>query len=254
MAQKTAFVTGSSSGIGKTTAITLAEAGYDIAVHYSSNKEGADDTACQIRALGRKTCVYKANIQSIQEIEEMFMKFDEDFDDIDLLVNNAGITRFTPILEATEELWNTVMNTDLRGAYFCTKEFVKRRVGKTGGVVINISSNHSKGNWPNAAIYAAGKAGMNKMTENLALELAPMGIRVVCVAPGYTWIEKYGDLPNARNGKITSKIPAQRFAATQEIADAVVFLSSDKAGYITGTTLTIDGGALLPVLAANDYT
>ncbi len=252
MAQKTAFVTGSSSGIGKSTAISLAEAGYDIAVNYSTNKEGAEDTAEKIRAIGRKACVYGANIQSIQEIEAMFLQFDKDFENLDLLVNNAGITRFSPILEATEELWNLVMNTDLRGAYFCTKEFVKRRVGKPGGVVINISSNHAKGNWPNAAIYAAGKSGMNKITENLALELAPMGIRVVCIAPGYTWIERYGDIKSSRVEETASKIPTRRFATTNEIADAVVFLSSEKAGYITGTTLFIDGGALLPVLAASN--
>lgn len=252
MPQKIALVTGSSSGIGKATAICLAENGYDVAINYANNAAGAEETAEIIRALGRKASVYGADIREIPRIENMFTAFDKDFDHIDLLVNNAGITKFTPILEATEELWNSIMNTDLRGAYFCTKEAVRRMQPRGKGVVVNISSNHAKGCWPNAAIYAAGKAGMNKITENLALELAPMGIRVVGISPGYTWIERMGTMENHPwVEKTFSKIPLKRFAEPREIAEAVAYLASDKAGYITGTTLFIDGGALLPVLAAN---
>ena len=125
------------------------------------------------------------------------------------------------------------------------------------GVIINISSNHALGCWPNATVYAAAKAGLDKLGKNMAMELAPHGIRVVTIAPGYTQLpeRKRPDTPeaNARFKALTDRIPGGRFAEPWEIGDAVVFLASESAGYITGTTLNIDGGSLLPVLAENTF-
>ncbi len=251
---KTALVTGSSKGIGRGIAVALAQAGYDIAVHYSSTPEGAQQTAAQVRALGRRAEIYQADIRQVPQIRAMFQAFSQDFDGLDVLVNNAGITRFTPIADATEDLWHTVMDTDLKGAYFCTQSAVEIMRGHgRGGVVVNISSNHGRGSFPNAAIYAAAKAAVNKMTENLALELARDHIRVVCIAPGYTWLEHYGEGARRGRERNVQRIPAGRYTNPEEVGAAAVFLCSEAAASITGTVLTIDGGALLPVLTDNDY-
>ena len=251
MSRKVALVTGAGRGIGKAIALKLAEAGYDLGIHYSTTADGAKDTLEQVRALGAKAEIYHADIRDVDQIHAMFDAFLKDFDHIDLMVNNAGITRFQPFLEATPEMFDTVIGTDLRGTYFCAQAAARDMVAKgTKGVIINISSNHGQGCWPIASFYAAAKAGLDKAGKNMALELAEYGIRVVTVAPGYTepTLGAWG-----KNAKLTDRIPAGRFAVASEIGDAVVFLASDKAGYITGTTITIDGGALLPVITENRF-
>ena len=251
MSRKIALVTGAGRGIGKGIALQLAKAGYDLGIHYSTSADGAKDTLAQVRALGAKAELFHADIRDVDQIHKMFDEFFKVFDHIDLMVNNAGITRFQPFLEATPEMFDTVISTDLRGTYFCAQAAARDMVAKgTKGVIINISSNHALGCWPNASFYAAAKAGLDKAGKNMAMELAPHGIRVVTIAPGYTepTLGAWG-----HHNKLTERIPAGRFAVADEIGDAVVFLASDKAGYITGTTLNIDGGALLPVLADNQF-
>ena len=257
MSRKIALVTGSGRGIGKGIAIELAKAGYDLGIHYSSSAEGAQDTAQKCRALGARAEVYQADIRHVAEIRAMFDAFFAAFGHIDLLVNNAGITRFQPFLEATEEMFDTVVNTDLRGTYFCAQAAARNMVENgVKGVIINISSNHAQGCWPAASFYAAAKAGVDKLGRNIAMELAPHGIRVVTVAPGYTHIPE-NDRPGAGRpawiDAISRRIPIGRIAEPEEIGRAVVFLASDGAGCITGTTLSIDGGALLPVVAENRF-
>ena len=251
MSRKIALVTGAGRGIGKAIALKLAQAGYDLGIHYSTSADGALDTLKQVRELGAKAEIYHADIRDTDQINALFADFLKDFGHIDLMVNNSGITRFQPFLEATPEMFDTVIGTDLRGTYFCAQAAARDMVAKgTKGVIINISSNHAQGCWPTASFYAAAKAGLDKAGKNMAMELAPYGIRVVTVAPGYTepTLGAWG-----HHNKLTDRIPAGRFAVASEIGDAVVFLASDKAGYITGTTITIDGGALLPVLAENTY-
>ena len=224
----------------------------------SASADGARDTAEKCRALGARVELFQADIRHVDEIHAMFEAFDRAFDHIDLMVNNAGITRFQPFLEATEEMFDTVISTDLRGTYFCAQAAARRMVEKqVNGVIINISSNHALGCWPIASFYAAAKAGVDKMGKNIAMELAPYGIRVVTIAPGYTHIPE-NDRPmtperEERMNGFYRRIPVGRFAEPEEIGKAVVFLASDGAGYITGTTINIDGGALLPVLAENSF-
>ena len=251
MSRKIALVTGAGRGIGKAIALKLAEAGYDLGIHYSTTADGAKDTLEQVRALGAKAEIFHADIRDVEQIHAMFDEFFKVFDHIDLMVNNAGITRFQPFLEATPEMFDTVIDTDLRGTYFCAQAAARNMVEKgIKGVIINISSNHAFGCWPTASFYAAAKAGLDKAGKNIAMELAPYGIRVVTIAPGYTepTLGAWG-----RHSKLTERIPAGRFAVASEIGDAVVFLASEQAGYITGTTLSIDGGSLLPVLAENTF-
>jgi len=254
METKVALVTGAGRGIGRGIALKLAEAGYDVGVHYSTSREGAEEVAEKIRAMGRKAVTVQANIQNVQEIKEMFRIFFEHFNDINVLVNNAGITRLLPFLEVDEKVWNEVVNTDFKGAFFCAQEAARKMVEKgTKGVIINITSNHFIGCWPSATVYGPVKAALDKLTKNMALDLAKYGIRVVAVAPGYTQLEWFDQRHKQYIDKIAKRIPLQRFATPQEIGDAVVYLASHKAGYITGTALIMDGGALLPVVPENEY-
>ncbi len=253
--QRIAVVTGSSKGIGRGIALSLARAGYDICVHYNTSRKSAEDVANEIRKMGREAILCKADISKVEEIRVLFEQIFEKFDHIDVLVNNAGITRMAPFLETPLELFEEVINTDLKGAFFCA-QFAARSMKEKGikGVIVNITSNHSIGCWPNSTVYAAAKAGLDKLTKNMAMELSKYGIRVVAVAPGYTQLEWFTDKQIQQYVVPTSsKIPMKRFATPEEIGDAVAFLVSEKASYITGTTLFIDGGALLPVVAHNEF-
>ncbi len=251
--RKVALVTGAGRGIGQGIAIQLSENGYDVGIHYSTSEEGARETAARCQANGSRTELFQADIRNVEEIRTMFDAVEESFGAIDLMVCNAGITRFQPFLEATPEMFDRVISTDLRGSYFCAQGGARNMVrhGKAGCIIL-ISSNHSSGCWPHASFYAAAKAGLEKAGKNMAMELAEHGIRVVTIAPGYTALSTWPMSPERT--RTESRIPAGRFASPKEIGDAVVFLASEKAGYITGTTLTIDGGALLPVVADNRFT
>ena len=253
MERKIALVTGAGRGIGRGIAIRLARAGYDVGIHYGTSADGARETAQACQALGARTELFQADIRHVEEIHAMFAAFEEKFDHLDLMVNNAGITRFQPFLEATEEMFDTVISTDLRGTYFCAQAAARNMVAHgVKGVIVNISSNHGQGCWPTASFYAAAKAGVDKMGQNMAMELAPYGIRVTTIAPGYTRNRPPKPEGEPWADKIAARIPAGRFAQPEEIGDAVLFLAG--AGYITGVTLTMDGGALLPVVTENRYT
>mgnify|MGYP002617387049 CR=1 FL=1 len=255
---KTALVTGASRGIGRAIALRLAREGMNVAIVYAGNTAAAEETAQGVREAGAQANCYACDVADEAAVGALCKRVAAEMGPIYALVNNAGITRFQPFLEATPELFDTVVGTDLRGTYFCAQAAARNMVEKgVRGVIINISSNHALGCWPNATVYAAAKAGLDKLGKNMAMELAPHGIRVVTIAPGYTQLpeRKRPDTPeaNARFKALTDRIPGGRFAEPWEIGDAVVFLASESAGYITGTTLNIDGGSLLPVLAENTF-
>lgn len=247
---KTALVTGASGVIGQSIAITLAENGYDIGINYYSDKKGAVSVLQEVEKRGQKGILLPANIQLIADIDLMFSDFFAEFNKIDLMINNAGITRFAPFLEVTEKMWDTVNGTDWRGSFFCAQRAARNMVeNKIEGVIINISSNQQEGNWPRASVYGPAKAALMKFTKNIALELSEYGIRVNAIAPGYTTDKPYKE----QSSKIHKRVPLGRCAHPDEIAEAVLYLASKKASYITGTCLTIDGGALLPVVVNNPY-
>jgi NAD(P)-dependent dehydrogenase (short-subunit alcohol dehydrogenase family) len=253
-ARPVAFVSGSSRGIGAGIALEFAKAGYDLGINYVNSAEEAQKVKEKVEAEGARAVVIQGNISILADIDRMFTEFFAAFDRLDVMVNNAGITRFAPILEATPEMFDLLVNTDFRGSYFCTQKAARSMVEKgIHGTIINITSNHQTGCWPIANIYGPVKAALDKFTRNAALELAPHGIRVVSVAPGYTKTREWKPEFQDRLDGFMKKIPLGRFCEPWEVGKACVFLSGEGAGYITGTCLAMDGGALLPVVPENTY-
>jgi NAD(P)-dependent dehydrogenase (short-subunit alcohol dehydrogenase family) len=249
-----AFVTGSSRGIGAGIALEFAKAGYDLALNYVNSKDKALQVKELVEKEGAKAVVIQGDISKIADIERMFKEYFAAFDHIDVMVNNAGITRAKPLLEMTPDLFDQVVNTDLRGSFFCTQHAAKSMVEKgVHGTIINITSNQQTGNWPESNIYGPVKAALNKFTQHAAMELAPHGIRVVAVAPGYTQVRELTPERKESFERIKKRLPLHRFCEPWEVGRACVFLSGEGAGYITGTCLLMDGGALLPVVPANNY-
>jgi NAD(P)-dependent dehydrogenase (short-subunit alcohol dehydrogenase family) len=247
---KVALVTGGSRGIGRASALALADAGYDVGINYRSSEDKAHEVCELIRAKGMHTASFQANVAAVEEINSLFDRFLAEFDHIDLLVNNAGITRGAPFLKMSERMWDDITSTDWKGAYFCAQRAAQSMVEKQiKGVIINITSNQQDGCWPYSSVYGPTKAAVAKFTRHAALELSKYGIRVNAVAPGYTTSAERSMMP----GKINSRLPLGRFATYEEIANAVVFLASDGASYMTGSCLNIDGGSLLPIVPENDY-
>lgn len=251
MCKKTVLVTGSSKGIGRETALTFGREGYNVALNYFHHEDEAKKLCEQIKEFNVQAEIFHADVSKYEDLSRMYNEVIERFGFIDVVVNNAGISDEVYLIDATEEMFDTLCSVDWKGVFFSTQFAAKHMIkNDLKGVVINISSNQVDGCWPRATIYAPMKAAVSKFTKNSAMELASYGIRVVGVAPGYTdvgWDE--GDHKN----EVATKLPLKRFASTNEIAQAVLYLASDNASYITGTTLKVDGGATLPVYMANDF-
>lgn len=252
MMRKCALVTGASSGIGKGIARVLAENGYDVGINFNQNEAGARDTLGQVEMCGARGVLLQADVADMRQNEALAASFLDAFGRVDLLVNNAGITRAKPFLKVDEALFDAVLGIDLKGSFFLTQHIARRMVSdKTAGRIVNITSNHQQGCWPGSTVYAASKAALMKFTQNCAMELAPYQITVNAIAPGYTVIERMGDYQIRYAGPL-SRIPLKRFLTPEEVGHAVVYLASEQAGYITGTCLTMDGGALLPAWVAQE--
>lgn len=240
---KTAFVTGGGTGIGKGIAIWLAKCGYDVVISYYGSGTGAEDTVNTIRQFGKKTAAIRANVGDVKEIRAMFCEYRKQFERLDLFVNNAGITKKACFLETEEKLFDEICSVDYKGAFFCIQEAAKIMIEKkTGGSIVLISSNNAAAHFADVSVYGSAKAAAKKMAEHAAIELAKYGIRVNCVAPGWT------DIGAARLGdkeETYYKIPLQKWTTTEEVAKTVEFLASEGASSITGTTIVLDNGALL---------
>lgn len=251
MNNKTALITGGAKGIGRQISISMAKAGYNIAVNYRSGEKEAREVCETARGFGVKALAVYADMGVLDDVRKMYETVFETFGVVDVLVNNAGISSEVYFLEATEEMFDHMTAVDWKGVFFSSQIAAKQMVEKNvRGVIINIASNQVDGCWPRAAIYGPTKAAVAKFTKNAAMELSLKGIRMVAVAPGYTDV---GWEPGDIRLEAAARLPFKRFASTQEIAQAVIYLASDAADYITGTMLTIDGGATLPVVAANDF-
>ena len=240
------LITGASSGIGRATALRFGAEGASVCVNYYSDKEKPDaDAVCAaIDPAGTRAFTYQADVGDEQQVIAMVAAVVERFGGIDVLVNNAGIEKQVPTLEMPLDLWNAVLRTNLTGAFLCLREAGKHMVAQKSGVIVNMSSVHEFIPWPGFAHYCASKGGMKLLTQTVARELAPDGIRCVNVAPGAiaTPINNFVlDDPEAKHN-VEEEIPLGRFGQPDEVAGAVAWVASDQAAYVTGTTLVVDGG------------
>lgn len=241
---KTAIVTGGSRGIGKAVALALAKAGADIAVA-DVNLEAAEEAANEIRALGRKALAVKANVADSADAKKMVETAVKEFGKVDILVNNAGITRDTLLMRMKEEDWDAVLNVNLKGVYNCTKAVVSGMMKRRYGRIVNIASVVGITGNAGQANYASAKAGMIGFTKSIAKEVASRGITVNAVAPGFIQTQMTDVLPEDVKAKLMEQIPIGRLGQPEDIANAVLFLASDSASYITGQTISVNGGMVM---------
>jgi glucose 1-dehydrogenase len=242
---KRALVTGSSQGIGQAIAQRLAEEGCDVIINYHSHPESAEETAERIRKLGRKAVLVQADLSTTEGTSNLVQNSVEGLGGLDLLVNNAGLEKRANFWDITEQDYDLVLNTDLRGAFFTTQAFVKHLLAeKRPGKIINISSVHEELPFPHFTAYCASKGGMKMMMRNLAIELAPFGITVNNIAPGAIETPINKNLLNdpEKLKALLDNIPLNRLGKTTDVAGVVAFLASKDADYITGTTIFVDGG------------
>jgi NAD(P)-dependent dehydrogenase (short-subunit alcohol dehydrogenase family) len=237
-----ALVTGASKGVGKGIALELARQGAAVAVNYLSDAAGAEATAAEITAAGGRALTVRADVGSKQQVDEMFDRVLAAFGRLDILVNNAGIQTWKPLLELSEEEWDRVLATNLKGCFLCTQRAARAMKDSGGGVIINIGSGCNKWPFPKLVDYTASKGGIEQFTKVAAVELGPYGIRVNCVAPGAVEIERTRQEAGDYAGTWARLTPLRRIGLPSDVAAAVAFLCEDRAGFITGQTLWVDGG------------
>jgi 3-oxoacyl-[acyl-carrier protein] reductase len=242
---RTALVTGGSRGIGKAIALRLAEQGADVAFSYRGNEGAAAGTKSDIEALGRRALAVQADVSEATAAEGLVKSALDAFGKLDILVNNAGITRDDLIMRMSVEAFREVLETNLFGAFYMTKAVTRPMLKAKGGRIVNITSVSGQAGQTGQANYSAAKAGLIGLTKATARELASRSITCNAVAPGFVLTELTSDLPEALRAEITSRTPLGRFGTTEEIANAVAFLVSDEAAFITGQVLAVDGGLVM---------
>lgn len=237
-----AIVTGAGRGIGSAIALELAAAGVIVVVNYASNSVKAEEIIKQVIAAGGKGMSIQADVSQASEVDRLVRMTIDEYGKIDILVNNAGVARDNLLLRMKETDWDTVLDINLKSVFLCTKAVCKGMLKQRSGVIINISSVVGISGNAGQANYAAAKAGIFGFTKSMAKELAPRGIRVNAVAPGYISTDMTAILPEEVKNEIIKGIPLGHIGTAEEVAKAVLFLASPAAAYITGQTLSVDGG------------
>ena len=237
-----AIVTGSSRGIGRTTAKELALRGAAVVVNYHKSAAAADEVVSKIRSAGGQAQALQADVSDFKEAQGLIKFAIDTFEGLDILVNNAGITRDKLIMMMTEEDWDVVQATNLKSTFNCSKPAVRYMMRKRFGRIINITSVAGQMGNPGQTNYSASKAGQIGFTKALAREVGSRKITVNAIAAGYVETDIWAGVPDEAREAILSIIPLERKGETQEIADAVAFLASEQASYITGQVIGIDGG------------
>jgi NAD(P)-dependent dehydrogenase (short-subunit alcohol dehydrogenase family) len=239
---KRALVTGASKGVGKGIALELARQGAWVAVNYHSDAAGAEATVKEIAAAGGRAFAVRADVGLKQDVDEMFDRTLAEFGGLDILVNNAGIQTWKPLLELTEEEWDRVLDVNLKGCFLCTQRAARAMKDAGGGSIVNIGSGCNKWPFPNLVNYTASKGGIEQFTKVAAVELGPYRIRVNCVAPGAIEIERTKQEAGDYAGTWSKLTPMRRIGLPSDVAVAVAFLCEDRAEFITGQTIWVDGG------------
>lgn len=240
---KTVLVTGASKGIGRALALGCAREGAHLVLNYRSDRAGAEHTAREIESLGRRVLVVRADIARVAAVERMFARARAVFPRLDVLINNAALTGWAALFDTTERQWNAVLDTNLKGAFFCSLHAAAwMRETKTPGAIVNVSTNCAALGVKNLVAYATSKAGLHGLTRQLAIELAPHGIRVNTFAPGPTHVDRnLSDDPGYR-AAWGGVVPLGRTAEPEEMIGPALFLASGDSSYVTGQTFFVDGG------------
>lgn len=241
---KIAIVTGASQGIGKSISEIFSIAGAHV-VCLARNKDRLKKLVSEISKNGNSASYISCDVSDGNSINDALLSVVKDYNQIDILVNNAGITRDSLILRMKEQNWDQVMNTNLKGAFYSTKIVLKQMMKKKYGRIINITSIVGLQGNPGQSNYAASKAGLIGFSQSIAKEVASRGITVNCIAPGWIETEMTNDIPQDIKEDIIKNIPIGKTGAAEDIANTALFLSSKEAQYITGQTITVDGGRLI---------
>lgn len=239
---KSALVTGASRGIGRSIALQLAEEGYNVAVNYAGSKDKAEAVVEEIKAKGVDSFAIQANVANGDEVKAMIKEVVSQFGSVDVLVNNAGINRDNLLMRMKEQEWDDVIDTNLKGVFNCIQKVTPQMLRQRGGAIINLSSVVGAVGNPGQANYVATKAGVVGLTKSSARELASRGITVNAVAPGFIVSDMTDALSDELKDQMLEQIPLARFGEDTDIANTVAFLASDKAKYITGQTIHVNGG------------
>lgn len=242
---KNVIVTGGSRGIGKSIALGFAKKGANVIINYNSSDVLANEVVAEIEALGVKAKAYKCNVAIPEEVEGFVKEVYGDFDNVDVLVNNAGITNDGLLIRMKENDWDSVMDVNLKGTFLCTKEVGKKMIKKKQGAIINITSVVGVMGNAGQANYAASKAGVIGFTKSVAKEFANRGVTVNAVAPGFINTDMTAKLSDEVIDNYTNSIPLGRMGEGEDVANTVMFLASDMSSYITGQVINVDGGMLI---------
>jgi 3-oxoacyl-[acyl-carrier protein] reductase len=245
LSNRVAVVTGSSRGIGRAIAIALAGQGVRVGINYRSQEDAARETLDAVEAAGGQGALLQGDVSRREEAEHVLDEAARIFGSVTILVNNAGITRDTLLMRLTEDDWDSVLQTNLKSAYLCTKAALRPMLKARWGRIINISSVVGLTGNAGQANYAASKAGLIGLTRSTAREIASRNITVNAVAPGFITTDITSVLSDDLQAKILEGIPAGRFGTPEDVAGVVAFLVSDQAAYITGQVITVDGGMVM---------
>ena len=242
---KVAIVTGASRGIGRACALRLAKDGIDVVVNYNSNEEEAMKVVNAIKDMGCDAIAVKANVANQKDVAAMFREAYKHFGHIDILVNNAGVVDDAYLLMLNNDSLDRSLDINIKGYFYCSQQAALKMFKQKSGRIVNVSSVSSKLALAGQSVYGATKGAVNSMTATLAKELAPYGIQVYAVAPGFITTEMIEAIPEEKKEEYLKNIPMGRLGKVEEVAEVVNMLCSDVASYITGQVIVIDGGLSL---------
>lgn len=245
LAGKVALVTGGSRGIGRAIALTLAEHGADVAINYAGNTAAAEEAKTAIEGMGRRAILVQGSVADTDGVQAIVNQVVKELGRLDILINNAGITRDGLLMRMKEADWDTVLETNLKGVYNCSKAVMRTMMKQKSGRIVNMASVVGEMGNAGQANYAAAKAGVIGFTKSLAKEVASRGITVNAVAPGFIATDMTSVLTDEQKAEMARTIPLGRAGQPQDVANAVLFLVSEEAAYITGQVLNVDGGMVM---------